>query len=178
MQTCRSLRDAIVCRHFWLKRLQLLDQEHAPDLPPHVNVDSLTYHELRDLVVRARRRVLNCTGSSPLRVSREMVIPISQENVNNILGQTLGWGADTLLVPGGRYFLLKWPAGYLQCWDVATKDCMWTYPRIPRNVSDTSWVLSRCCFACDVQMDGYVHVAVVSEAQGVDERYGRYSPLQ
>ncbi|EJD08411.1 uncharacterized protein FOMMEDRAFT_138231, partial [Fomitiporia mediterranea MF3/22] len=163
-QTCHFFRDLVSSRLLWLKLLQDLDQVHAPDLPPHILIASLQYPDLRSLVVRARRRVLNYTSTSPLRVSRRIVIPIGQKNVNGILGEPSGWGADTLLLPGGQYFLMKWPAGYLQFWEVETAECLWTYPDLPQDPLELNdEVPSKHCFACDVQANGDVHFVVVSE---------------
>ncbi|KAL5521297.1 hypothetical protein ACEPAG_9220 [Sanghuangporus baumii] len=169
-RTCQFLRSIISSRHFWLKHLQCLDQTHAPDLPPHVFVSSLGYRDVRDLVVRARRRVLNCTSSSSFRISREINLPISQANVDSVLGRPLGWGADTLLSPGAQYFFIRWPAGYLQCWDVRDKECLWTYPELPCDRSDMRGTLTKCSFACDMVENGDVHVSVVSETLGEDQR--------
>ncbi|KAL5504770.1 hypothetical protein ACEPAH_7433 [Sanghuangporus vaninii] len=182
-RTCQFLRSIISSRHFWLKRLQRLDQTHAPDLPPHVSVSSLGYRDLRDLVVRARRRVLNLTSSSSLQISREIAIPIGQANVDGILGKPLGWGADTLLSPGAQYFFIRWPAGYLQCWDVRDKECLWTYPGLPSDRSDMRGTLTKYAFACDMAENGDVHIAVVSETLGEDQRtlkilgFSRDNPL-
>ncbi|KAL5532090.1 hypothetical protein ACEPAF_5654 [Sanghuangporus sanghuang] len=182
-RTCQFLRSIISSRHFWLKRLQCLDQAHAPDLPPHVSVSSLGYRDLRDLVVRARRRVLNRTSSSSLRISREIIIPIGQANVDGVLGKPLGWGADTLLSPGAQYFFIRWPAGYLQCWDVRDKECLWTYPELPSDRSDMRETRTKCAFACDMAENGDVHLAVVSETLGQDQRaleilgFSRHNPL-
>ena len=119
--------------------------------------------------------MLNCTSSSPLRVSREIIIPIGQAESGDILRRPLKWGADTLLLPGARYFFIRWPAGYLQCWDVLAKECLWTYPELPSDMSNTRDTLTRCAFACDVVENGVVHVAVVGETLGEEQRYPRSS---
>ena len=51
-------------RSVWLLHLQLLDYNHAPDLPPHVaaNLQSMTAKEARWLTIRAVRGFYNWTS--------------------------------------------------------------------------------------------------------------------
>ena len=95
-----------------MKRLHGLDQAHAPNVPPHLLLDSLSWEEIRKLVIKAYRRARN-TENVP-RVTHEVVIPLNSENELSSFGNPLGWGVDTMLLPGGKYFLIKWPIGYLQ----------------------------------------------------------------
>lgn len=54
-----------------------------------------------------------------------------------------GWGTECMLLPGGEYILVRWPAGYLQCFSTASASTsmaakstigsglVWTYPPLP-----------------------------------------------
>lgn len=101
-------------------------------------------------------------GPEPLKATRRTDIPIGDSNADGSLGTPIVWGADTLLLPGRKYFLTKWPAGYLQCWNTETRELEWSYPRKPEvgQVQDGAVVT----FACDMLSDGDIHVAMVCEA--------------
>ena len=85
----------------------------------------------------------------------EVCIPVS----NNLgrLGDLTDWGCKLSLTPGGRYLFVKWSSGYLQCWDVTTKENIWMYP--PFNPAREIWVRE---FDQDLCESGDVQVLVVS----------------
>lgn len=112
----------------------------------------------------------NCADTAHLIPTREVVIPIGQANANGTAGRPSGRVAETFLVPGGEHLFVRWYAGYLQCWDVATRECAWTYPNTLHGELDEVEVNAKCCFACDVQVDGDIHVAIVSETRAGDQR--------
>lgn len=164
-KTCTLLRDVASNRHFWLNRLYELDQAHAPNLPPHLLLESLTWEEIRELVIKAYRRAEN-TGEVP-KVTREVVIPIKEGNALTYFGNTHTWGADTVLLPGGRYFLIRWPVGYLQCWDVSKRRFLWTYPEVA-SYDSLLQEESITNYSCEVQSNGDINILVV--CRNMEER--------
>ncbi|KAH8106434.1 hypothetical protein DFH11DRAFT_1518203 [Phellopilus nigrolimitatus] len=158
--TCKSLRKAVLNKFFWLERLRALEQDHAPDLPHHVSISDLTLEQLRTLVVRALRRLLNCTGPAPMRPTRETTILVGSVNSGGGPGGKHDLVHDMELLPGGSLLLVLWVSGYLQCWTVPAGKCIWTYR--PRD----SRVVLRTGFAYEMQADDDVRVLVVSEPPG------------
>ncbi|KAH8110454.1 hypothetical protein DFH11DRAFT_1514246 [Phellopilus nigrolimitatus] len=166
--TCIFIREIFSDRIFWLKHLHALDQDHAPDLPRHIPLTDLTWSDLRNLVVRAQRQSLNCTGPTPLRATRETTVPVGSANSDGVLGRLYGSGTDVALLPGGSLLLVCWSAGYLQCWDVPGRECLWTHmPEASLGEPDTQ-PLRVCSFGYDMQANGEVRVLVVSESADND----------
>ncbi|KAH8104199.1 hypothetical protein DFH11DRAFT_1520117 [Phellopilus nigrolimitatus] len=157
--TCKSLRKAVLNKFFWLERLRALEQDHAPDLPHHVSISDLTLEQLRTLVVRAHRRLLNCTGPA-VRHTRETTICVVSENSDDEPGGKHDRVHDMELLPGGSLLLVLWVSGYLQCWTVPAGKCIWTY-RPP-----DSCIVQGAGFAYEMQADDDVRVLVVSEPPG------------
>ncbi|KAH8109138.1 hypothetical protein DFH11DRAFT_1691275 [Phellopilus nigrolimitatus] len=166
--TSKLFLEVVSNKLTWLEYLHALDQNHAPDLPRHVPLSELSWSDLRTLVVRARRRHLNCSGSAPPRPTREITVPIGSANADGALGKPHGAGTDVTLLPGSSFLLVHWSAGHLQCWDVLCGVCVWTYP--PRASSDASGMqtLRVCSFSYDMQPNGDARVLVVSESTNSD----------
>lgn len=164
MKTCRVFRRLISSRYIWNRRLQELDQDHAPNLLPHVLLSSLSWEKLRDIVIRAERRHNRCAGPNAPRPTREITVDIHQSNKEGTLGQPSGWGSELFLLPGGEYLFVKWPKGVLQCWNVLSNKCIWTYP------SAHTQGRRICNFACELQGENII-VAMTSEGMDRDERY-------
>ncbi|KAH8103176.1 hypothetical protein DFH11DRAFT_1521362 [Phellopilus nigrolimitatus] len=158
--TCKFFREVVLNRLFWLERLRALEQDHAPDLPHHVSISDLTLEQLRTLVVRAHRCLLNYTGPAPMRPTRETTIRVGSEDSDDEHGGKHDLVDDMELLPGGSLLLVLWVSGYLQCWTVPGGECLWTY-RPP-----DSRVVLNSGFAYEMQADGDVRVLVVSEPNG------------
>ncbi|KAH8113607.1 hypothetical protein DFH11DRAFT_1510049 [Phellopilus nigrolimitatus] len=161
--TCKFFLAVVSNKSFWLKHLRALDQDHAPDLPRHISVSELPWSELRSLVVRAHRRHSNCTDlhTTPLQPTREVIVPSKWEI--NCEGETDGeWRYE--LLPGGTLLLVMRRPGYLQCWDVRDKHCVWTYQPDTSSVTSDMQMPEVCDFSYDMQANGDVRVLVVSES--------------
>ncbi|KAH8118872.1 hypothetical protein DFH11DRAFT_705323 [Phellopilus nigrolimitatus] len=143
----------------WLKRLGALDQEHAPDLPPHISPNDLPWQELRNLVERAQRRHRNSTGPAPLRPTRKTTIRIKPAiDVSRDLPSVLT--VDTELLPGCALLLVHLEND-LQCWTVPGGERVWSHRDDAPYETKGMRVLR---FAYDMQTNGDVHVLVVTES--------------
>lgn len=110
-------------RHLWLVQLQNLDQAYAPDLPPHIKVDTLSYHDLRTLVVNAVRSYESLSRGMAHYVQRASVVP-------GIQGYRFGEILTPKLSPGGQYLFIQWTENTLQIFDLYDNDaCVWTYDK-------------------------------------------------
>ncbi|KAH8109074.1 hypothetical protein DFH11DRAFT_1515984 [Phellopilus nigrolimitatus] len=160
-QTCRFIHNIISVRVFWLYRLHALEQDNAPNLPPHISISTLTLPQLRTLVIRAHRRHRNCMRPGTLRPTREIQVKIKCPNLDNI-------SSNWALLPGGELFLVSTTEGYIQCFNVREKKkCIWTHQ--PKEPMDREQILNRQPyklkvegFDYDMQANGDVHVLVVS----------------
>ncbi|KAH8115622.1 hypothetical protein DFH11DRAFT_1462185, partial [Phellopilus nigrolimitatus] len=161
-QTCKFPQNVDYNKALWLKHLRELDQDHAPDLPRHISVDELDWHQVRTLVVRAYQRRLNCTGPAPLRPTREITVPIESASFNGALGKPYDVRINVQLLPGGKLLLVLWTEGYLQCWDVPGGKCVWTYPDPVSSDPHKQRVHS---FSYDMQADNAVHILTVNESR-------------
>ncbi len=97
-QVCKSWRGAVASRLVWRSLLSRLDDEHAPDLLPQVNIDLLTASELKDVVVRAHQKHMRWSslpGVSPSS-SREIVLPAIRDV----------WTVDRIITSGGQHLLV------------------------------------------------------------------------
>ncbi|KAH8106373.1 hypothetical protein DFH11DRAFT_1712132, partial [Phellopilus nigrolimitatus] len=128
--TCKVLRDIVATRHLWLTHLRGLPNECAPDLPPHVSLDSLDCIGLKTLVVRALRG--NRNWNSPLpKATREIKVI-----VNNPIREPTLVVKKASLVPGGDYLMVRWSSsqvnpwlyGYVQLLEVPNGEKIWLYP--------------------------------------------------
>ncbi|KAH8104196.1 hypothetical protein DFH11DRAFT_1692350 [Phellopilus nigrolimitatus] len=160
--TCKFFREVVLNRLFWIERLRALEQDRAPDLPPHVSIDDLTLEQLRTLVVRAHRRVLNYTGPAPMRPTRETTVRVGFVNSDGTAGRPLGYMLKMKLLPGGVLLLVLWSEGDLQCWTVPGGKCVWSYRWQPE--AEDMPPMKVCSFAYDMQANGDVRVLVVSES--------------
>ncbi|KAH8113620.1 hypothetical protein DFH11DRAFT_312555 [Phellopilus nigrolimitatus] len=173
--TCKFLRAVVSNKSFWLKHLRVLDQAHAPDLPRHISVSELTWSKLRSLVVCAHRRHSNCTSSRTtlLQPTREVIVPVKW-GINREGATGGAWRYE--LLPGGALLLVLRRPGYLQCWDVRDKQCVWTYLPGVSSVTRGMQMPEVCDFSYDMQANGDVRVLVVSESTG-NEDTESYSEL-
>ncbi|KAH8113572.1 hypothetical protein DFH11DRAFT_1510085, partial [Phellopilus nigrolimitatus] len=167
--TCKFLLAVVSNKSFWLKRVHVLDQEYAPDVPRHISVSEVNRQKLRSLVVRAHRRHFNCTSSriTPLQPTRELEVPIGWIDTD---GRRDGVGWRGVLLSGGALFLALRPARYLQCWNVQRSKCIWTYPPGAPNDARNRHTLKVCNFSYDMQANGDVRVLVVSEFAAIEAR--------
>lgn len=161
-QTCKFIRSLSSCRVIWIKQLHKLDQERAPDLYPGIVLDALDGAELRRIVARAYRRHKNCSSASITRIT---TLSIS-DNVppRALLGDLSEWGSEIVLLPGGSHLLILWPKGFLQCWDVVSQSCVWTYPSLHNSAGQQQ--LRVLSFDSDVCRNGYLHLLVLTEHIG------------
>lgn len=110
--------------------------------------------------MRATRRYNNCVHHTPPRITRDDVLPL---NVNvEVMGKLSEWGSELLLLPGGQHLLIKWPRGYLQCWNVSTGACIQTYPPLPESSSENQQIRVMC-FDYDVGHNDNIFLLVISE---------------
>ncbi|KAH8115595.1 hypothetical protein DFH11DRAFT_1295242, partial [Phellopilus nigrolimitatus] len=157
--TCKFIGNVLSNKVLWLKQLRALDQDRAPNLPRHISIDKLYWHEVRTLVVRAHQRRLNCTGSAPLRPTRKITVDIGSASFNGALGKSYDFQTDVELLPGGRLLLVLWSEGYLQCWDVPGGKCLWTYPD-PASSDKHDLRVRGFCY--EMQADNVVHIVTKS----------------
>ncbi|KAH8103175.1 hypothetical protein DFH11DRAFT_1735028 [Phellopilus nigrolimitatus] len=141
-----------------VQRLHALDQDHAPDLPRYVSISDLSWQELRNLVVRARRRYLACTGRAPLRPTHKTTIRIGSVNSDGAPGRPRGDVLDMELLPGGKLLLVLWSGGN---WTVPGGECVCSYR--PQSEAQDMPPLKVCSFAYDMQADDDMRVLVVGE---------------
>ncbi len=97
-QVCKSWRVAAASRLVWKSLLSRLDDEHAPDLLPQVNIDLLTVSELKDVVVRAHQKHMRWSSLPVVSPSssREIVLPA----VRDVDGGSYD------LLPGGQHLIV------------------------------------------------------------------------
>ncbi|KAH8103179.1 hypothetical protein DFH11DRAFT_1521368, partial [Phellopilus nigrolimitatus] len=164
--TCRFLRELIANKVFWLERLHVLDKDLAPNIAPHVSINDLSWQELRNLVVCARRRHLTCTGPAPLLPTRETTVRVGFVNSDATVGRPLGYIVNMKLLPGGKLLLVLWSEGDLQCWTVPGGECVWSYR--PQSEAQDMPPMKVCSFTYDMQANGDVRVLVVSESTDLD----------
>lgn len=103
----------------WLAQLRASDQNHAPDLPPNMDANSLSVLEIRNLVVKAARGYDKKSRLSKLAPSRRRCLPMK------------GIYGKTTLLPGGRFLLMVRRPANLQMWDIRKPDggaatCVWS----------------------------------------------------
>ncbi|KAH8109077.1 hypothetical protein DFH11DRAFT_970814 [Phellopilus nigrolimitatus] len=158
--TCRFIHNIISVRVFWLYRLHALEQDNAPNLPPHISISTLTLPQLRTLVIRAHRRHRNCMRPGTLRPTREIRVNIKCPYLHDI-------SSNQALLPGGELFLVWTAEGYIQCFNVRKRKCIWTYqPKEPMSREEIlerqPYKLKVEGFDYDMQANGDVHVLVVS----------------
>ncbi|KAH8108542.1 hypothetical protein DFH11DRAFT_1881816 [Phellopilus nigrolimitatus] len=120
--TCKVLRDIVATRHLWLTHLRGLHNRFAPDLAPHVPIESLDGAHLKELVVRAVRGNRNWNSPSP-KVTREIKVGVS-----NPAGEPFMIVDQAALVPGGDYLTIQSSNGYVQLVSVSNGQRLWLYP--------------------------------------------------
>ncbi|KAH8115669.1 hypothetical protein DFH11DRAFT_1854098 [Phellopilus nigrolimitatus] len=124
---CKFLQDIVATRHLWLTYLCGLPNECAPDLPPHVSLESLNCSGLKTLVVRAVRGNRNWKSPSP-KVTREIKVLVNDPVRKPVLVVN-----EASLVPGGDYLVVEWTTrpsvldGYLQLLEVSNGKKIWLY---------------------------------------------------
>ncbi|KAH8108546.1 hypothetical protein DFH11DRAFT_1086330 [Phellopilus nigrolimitatus] len=135
---CKFLQDIVTTRHLWLTLLRGLPNECAPDLPPHVSIESLDCSSLKSLVVRAVRGNRNWNSPSPKATREIKVIG------NNPVRKPALVINKASFVPGGDYLVVKWAIrsaaqdGYLQLLEVSNGEKIWLYPNPDSYTSSTS----------------------------------------
>ncbi|KAI5122089.1 hypothetical protein M0805_002211 [Coniferiporia weirii] len=132
-RTCSVLRDTTATRHHWLTQLRNLDQAHAPDLAPNVNVDDLSSAQLRNLVTKALSSYRNWKSGS-VGGADTRVMTIKPGNPDGRLGHlrpSFNWDTAKLM-PGGRFLFLAWTTGYLCVVDLTQNNrVVWSYCNSP-----------------------------------------------
>ncbi|KAL5498871.1 hypothetical protein ACEPAH_1389 [Sanghuangporus vaninii] len=137
-RSCRTLRDFFSQpnRPLWMHILGELDEFHAPDLPPHIILDSLSSDELKRLSMRAAIGHANWSkpSSSGPWITRKCIIkPKNKGGMLGDLKQDKHIREVMKIVPGGageEFLFILWSEGYLQCWDVKKNTAIWTYPQL------------------------------------------------
>lgn len=128
---------------------------------PKTSIHTLSGPQLRELVVRATRRYNNCVHHTPPRITRDEVLPLTV-NVE-VMGKLSEWGSELLLLPDRQHLLIKWPRGYLQCWNVSKGTCLQTYPLL-RESSSENQKIRVLCFDYDVWNNDDISLLVLSES--------------
>ncbi|KAH8113605.1 hypothetical protein DFH11DRAFT_311075 [Phellopilus nigrolimitatus] len=126
--TCRVLQDIAASRHLWLAHLRGLPNECAPDLPPHVSLESLDCIGLKSLVVRAVRGNKNWNSPSP-KATREIKVIFDKPIRKPALVVEKAY-----IVSGGDYLVVQWSTcqsyldDYVQLLEVSNGEQIWLYP--------------------------------------------------
>lgn len=161
LQACKFLYRLASSRPIWIRHLHSLDQAHAPAVHPKTSIHTLSGPQLRELVVRATLRYNSCVHNTPPRTTRNEVLSL---NVNvEVMGKLSEWGSELLLLPDGQHLLIKWPRGYLQCWNVSKGTCLQTYPPLPESSSENQQIRV-LCFDYDVWHNDDIFLLVLSES--------------
>lgn len=161
-QTCKFIRSLSSSRVIWIKQLHELDQARAPDLYPGMALDALDGTQLRRVVARAYRRHRNCSFAS---ITRTTTLSLSKSAFpRESLGDLSEWGSEIVLLPGGSHLLILWPKGFLQCWDVVSQSCVWTYPS--GHTSPGQKQLRVRSFDSDVCKNDNLHLLLLTEHIG------------
>ncbi|KAH8109510.1 hypothetical protein DFH11DRAFT_1861241 [Phellopilus nigrolimitatus] len=133
-RTCKSLKTLLSepLKPLWLSFLEELDESHAPDLPFYVPVESLSSHDLKQLVSRAIKGNKNWRSLSGPRVTRRRVIDLRNKGglLGHIKQNSLQLREIVKILPGSRFVILLWSEGYIQCWNSEKNECIWTYPQL------------------------------------------------
>lgn len=106
LQTCKHARDTVLTRILWLNKMDNLDQTSAPDLPPNVDINSLTAHKLRRIVTTALRThssVTSLRSAVAEYVSTKTIIPSLPAGFPSEQAYLF---RDVKLAPGGRYLFV------------------------------------------------------------------------
>ncbi|KAH8106368.1 hypothetical protein DFH11DRAFT_1732917 [Phellopilus nigrolimitatus] len=137
---CKCLQDLVATRHLWLAHLRGIPNNCAPDLPPHVPLESLDCIGLKTLVVRAVRGNWNWNSPSP-KATRELMVMF-----NNPTGKHNLVVTEASLVSGGDYLVVQWSAGqliqvfgYVQLIEVSNGAKIWIYPNPDSCSSSMLW---------------------------------------
>ncbi|KAH8107534.1 hypothetical protein DFH11DRAFT_1177388 [Phellopilus nigrolimitatus] len=148
-QTCSLLHDIVATRHLWLVQLHSLEQACAPDLPSYIDIEGLSYSDLRVLVVTAVRGYETCKKGlliSPETKRHTVMVETPLNSVN------LSEHDDTFtaqLSPGGNYMILENRSRrYLQAFDVRSSRCVWTYPEAGSDNSSRNSMINVALEAC------------------------------
>ena len=134
LKASKTFRELSLTRSIWDHKLRELDQEHAPDLPSSVPINSLSTRELRHMVIRAVRRYRNCISSSNIIVTRRATVDLTRGGIYNEFGRSIHY--ILRLLPGGKYMLrVSLDMYYLELWDVETNAfiCNYTRPEEPSS---------------------------------------------
>ncbi|KDQ17733.1 hypothetical protein BOTBODRAFT_172162 [Botryobasidium botryosum FD-172 SS1] len=127
--TSKEMQNEIVAnRGLWYAHLKRLGDEYAPEIPPHVDVDALQGPGLKGVVTRALRAHANWGGESAPKAVRQTTVVL--HNPDGAMGNLRHGNSGHIvhLVPGGEYLMVGWSKGFLQCYHVLSKECIWTFP--------------------------------------------------
>ncbi|OCB86583.1 hypothetical protein A7U60_g6260 [Sanghuangporus baumii] len=163
-RTCTHARDTVLTRLLWLKKMDELGQHCAPDLPPNVDIDSLTAHDLRRIVVNALRTYRSVTKfQSPVAEyeSMRIIFPSPPQNISP--GQVYRF-CDVKMAPGGRYLFMRCIVGdydQLRLLDLEKEDrCIWSvdFERLHENIATC---YDHLHYDFEVRDDGSVVLALI-----------------
>lgn len=73
--TCKTLHLLSDSKRLWMTFLANLDYDQAPDVGPHIDLDSLQTKEVKQLVIRAMRSCKNWCSSCP-QITREQKVEL------------------------------------------------------------------------------------------------------
>ncbi|KAH8092564.1 hypothetical protein DFH11DRAFT_1887653 [Phellopilus nigrolimitatus] len=168
---CKFLQDVVATRHLWLILLRRLPNECAPDLPPHVSLESLDGIGLKTLVVRAVCGSRNWNSPFP-EVTREIKVifdkPIQEPAF--VRKASLVPGGDYLVVQWSAHGVLQWVYGYLHLLEVSNGEEI----RIYSEPDSYSGLMSRKLWAYGVDRitENILRVATVeTEIRGVNQGF-------
>lgn len=170
------MQDVVSTRHLWLTKLRSLDLTCVPDFPPHTKVESLSYFELREIVVNAARlysrRVKNSLKYEIKHtVTLDSPTPgIALSTVNrDILRDS--FGGCVRLSPGSRYlftFIMSCrgidrpsESNILEITDLHHNSCVWTYAAPSIAHSHGLRVNAITDFGFEVCEDGTITLGIV-----------------
>ncbi|KAL5511127.1 hypothetical protein ACEPAH_4342 [Sanghuangporus vaninii] len=107
-RTCKHIHGVIATRHLWLSKLYDLDQYCAPNLPSHVDPNTLTCTELRDAVVKAERSYHLITEDSSPFLGYRCVKTISVGRPEQNLHELSYRHHNIKLTTDGRYLFMTY----------------------------------------------------------------------
>ncbi|KAL5522488.1 hypothetical protein ACEPAG_8504 [Sanghuangporus baumii] len=163
-RTCTHARDTVLTRLLWLKKMDELGQHCAPDLPPNVDIDSLTAHDLRRIVVNALRTYRSVTKFQSPVAEYESIRTIFPSPPQSISPGQVYHFRNVKIAPGGRYLFMRCIAdNYIQLrlLDLAKEDrCIWSvdFGRLHENIATC---YDHLHYDFEVRGDGSVALALM-----------------
>ena len=133
MQTCRRFKDILSTKSIWLSLIRDLDIDHAPDLPYHIDLDSLSLEDLKMVTLRAIRGHSNWTsGKGPVVTNEVLSVARCQDTPARVEHEH-----PFIALIRNRYAILSL-SNDIKCWDTQLETTIATI-----DISD--WCQSAWC---------------------------------